>query len=228
MARLTTRSARARTAIIRGAPNHGRLQEHRVKFSGLGSAASMSAYVSSLLAKAQGSDATGVEAGSKGDRLMKAASDAALAAAAKGAKSVSGQRQLAAKAETLSNELQAAMKAAGVKLDKPVEFSVSEGQLAIQGTRKDADLASAFLESDKRVPSFSSRLAALTKEADGLSQTIRQSAAISQAARYAANSTGVMSLYGSLLQRQDASPAVFTLSASGGSLTYPGSLQSQA
>lgn len=199
-----------------------------MKFSGLGSAASMSAYVSSLLAKAQDSDTTGVEAGSKGDKLMKAASQAALAAAAKGAKSVSVQRQLAAKADTLSNELQAAMKAAGVKLDKPVEFSVSAGQLKIQGARKDADLASAFLENDKRVPSFSSRLAALTQEADGLSQTIRQSAAISQAARYAASSTGVMSLYGSLLQRQDASPAVFTLSASGGSLTYPGSLQSQA
>jgi hypothetical protein len=37
-----------------------------------------------------------------------------------------------------------------------------------------------------------------------------------------------MSLYGSLLQRQDTSAAVFTLSPSGGSLSYPGMLHSKA
>lgn len=200
-----------------------------MKFSGLGSAGATSSYLSSLLAKQQETDATGVQAGTKGDKLMKAASDAALAQAAKGAQAVSGQRQLKAKADTLASELQQAMKAAGVTLAKPVEFSVSgDGKLAIKGPAQDTERVSAFLEKDTRTPSFTSRLAALTKEADGLSQTIRQNAAISQAARYAANSSGVLSLYGSLLQRQDTSTAVFTLSAAGGSLAYPGSLQSQA
>ena len=105
-----------------------------MNFSGLGSGAAMSAYVSSLLAKAKGADATGVEAGSKGDKLMKASADAALANAAKGTKAAAGQRQLQAKATALSTELQAAMKAAGVKLGAPVEFSVSsKGVLAVHG-----------------------------------------------------------------------------------------------
>jgi hypothetical protein len=201
-----------------------------LNFSGLGRGNAVSAYVSSLLAKAQqGSDTTGVAAGSKGDKLMKAASAAAGAGAARGPAARAGQRQLEAKATALSAELQAAMKAAGVKLARPVEFSVSaKGELAIKGSDADTDAARAFLEKDTRHPSFSSRLASLTQEADGLSQTLRQNAAMSQAARYAANPSGVLSLYGSLLQRQDASTAVFTLSASGGSLAYPGSLQSQA
>jgi hypothetical protein len=204
-------------------------EEQRLNFSALGSGNAMSAYVSTLLAKAKGTDATGVEAGSKGDKLMKAAADAALAAAAKNTKVASNQRQLESKAAALSTELQAALKSAGVKLGASVEFSVStKGTLAIKGSEKDVGLANTFLENDKSAPSFAARLAALTEEADALSQTIRQSAAISQAARYAGNSTGVLSLYGSLLQRQDSSPAVFTLGTSGGSLTYPGILQSKA
>lgn len=200
-----------------------------MNFSALGSGNAMSSYVNSLLAKAKGADTSGVEAGSQGDKLMKTASDAALANAAKGVKAAAGQRQLESKATALATELQAALKQAGVKLSGSVEFSVApDGQLAIKGTHKDADAARAFLKNDQRVPSFASRLGALAKEADAHSQTLRQNAAISQAARYAANASGVMSLYGSLLQRQDSTPAVFTLSASGGSLTYPGVLQSKA
>lgn len=195
---------------------------------GLGSSA-MSAYVSNLLAKAQGNDATGVAAGSKGDKLMQVASEAALAQAAKGAKVVSGQRQLEGKATALAAELRSAMAQGGVKLGSAVEFSVSSsGQLAIKGSQKDVDLASAFLAQDMSSPSFAARLASLNQEADGLSQTIRESAAMSQAARYAAQSTGVLALYGSLMQRQDSSPAVFTLGTTGGSLSYPGVLQSKA
>ena len=200
-----------------------------MNFSALGSGNAMSSYVNSLLAKARGADASGVEAGSQGDKLMKAASEAALANAAKGVKGAAGQRQLESKATALSTELQAALKQAGIRLGGPVDFSLAaDGQLAIKGTDKDTDAAKAFLKNDKSVPGFASRLAALAKEADAHSQTLRQNAAISQAARYAANATGVMSLYGSLLQRQDTSPAVFTLSASGGSLSYPGVLQSKA
>ena len=200
-----------------------------MNFSALGSGNAMSSYVNSLLAKAKGPDASGVEAGSQGDKLMKAASDAALANAAKGVKAAAGQRQLEAKATALATELQAALKQAGVKLGGPVEFSVAaDGQLAIKGTQKDADAARSFLKNDPREPSFASRLGTLAKETDAHSQTLRQHAAISQAARYGANASGVMSLYGSLLQRQDTSAAVFTLSPSGGSLSYPGMLQSKA
>lgn len=200
-----------------------------MNFSALGSGNAMSSYVNTLLAKAKGTDTSGVEAGSQGDKLMKAASEAALANAAKGVKATAGQRQLESKATALSTELRAAMKQAGLKLGGAVDFSVAaDGKLAIQGSDKDTDAAKAFLQNDKSTPSFASRLGALTKEADAHSQTLRQNAAISQAARYASNSTGVMSLYGSLLQRQDTTPAVFTLSASGGSLTYPGVLQSKA
>ena len=200
-----------------------------MNFSALGSGNAMSSYVNSLLAKAQGAASPGVEAGSQGDKLLKAASEAALANAAKGVKAAAGQRQLEAKTSALATELQAALRQAGVKLAGSVDFSVAaDGQLAIKGNEKDADAAKAFLKNDPRVPSFASRLGALAKEADAHSQTLRQNAAISQAARYAANATGVMSLYGSLLQRQDTTPAVFTLGASGGTLTYPGVLQSKA
>ena len=208
-----------------------------MNFSALGSGNAMSSYLNSLLAKSQangqakdqGTVTAGVEAGSQGDKLMKAASDAALANAAKGVKAAAGQRQLESKATALAAELQAALRQAGVKLGGAVDFSVAaNGQLAIKGTQKDADAANAFLKNDQRVPSFASRVAALAKEADAHSQTVRQNAAISQAARYAASASGVMSLYGSLLQRQDGSTAVFTLGASGGSLSYPGMLQSKA
>lgn len=198
-------------------------------FNAIGSGNAMSAYVSSLLAKSKEADATGVQAGTAGDKLMKAATDAALAQAAKGAKAVSGQRQLESKATAIGTELQAAMKKAGVKLSGPVELSVStDGKIALRGNEKDVDAMTAFLEKDAANPGFRSRIAALTKEADTLSGTVRQNAAISQAARYASSSSGVLALYGSLLQRQDSTPAVFTLSSTGGSLAYPGMLQSKA
>lgn len=207
-----------------------------MNFSALGSGNAISSYLNSLLAKGQatgpkdqGTGTAGVEAGSQGDKLMKAASDAALANAAKGVKAAAGQRQLESKATALATELQAALRQAGVKLGSTLDFSVAaDGQLAIKGTQKDADAANAFLKNDQRVPSFASRVAALAKEADAHSQTVRQHAAISQAARYAASASGVMSLYGALLQRQDTSTAVFTLGPSGGSLSYPGMLQSKA
>ena len=212
-----------------------------MNFPGLGSGAAVSAYLSSLLARTSGDPASpgvatggpatpGLPGGMKvAEHPMKAASDAALQKAAKGAQAMAGQRQLDAKATALGRELQAAMKAAGVTLGSPVSFSVAAGgKLAIQAPAQDADRVTAFLEQDAGEPGFRARIAALTQEADAHAQTLRQHAAISQAARYAANASGVLSLYGALMQRQEATPAVFMLSAGSGSLSYPGMLQSIA
>ncbi len=210
-----------------------------MNFSGIGSGAAVSAYLSSLLARtsgASGAEGSGAAptAGLPGDSpaarpLMKATSDAALEKAAKGVKASAGQRQLEAKAAALGHALQSAMQAAGVTPGSAVSFSVAPGgKLAIQAPEQAADRVTAFLEQDASVPSFRERIAALTQEADAHAQTLRQHAAISQAARYAANASSVLSLYGALMQRQEATPAVFTLAAGSGSLSYPGMLQSVA
>jgi hypothetical protein len=193
----------------------------------------VSAYVTSLLEKAKagtagtdGKSTSGTTA-TKGQASLNAASQAALTNAAH---RTSGNIQsLEQRQSALATQLNAALAKAGVALGGAVEFSTdSSGTLAMKGSDKDKAAMKAFLGADKTSPSFSTRLATLSKDADALSGTIRQSAAISQAARYAGRSGNVMSLYATLTSQQDTSAAVFSLSKAGGSLTYPGMLASKA
>ena len=198
---------------------------------------SLAAYVNALLAKtgkspddasAAGGANAALGAGADPASLQKAQA-AALSASAKSFKFAGAQRTLDQQRANLATQLTAGLAKAGFKLGGTVEFSLgSDGKLAVQGSDSDRTLVNAFLKHDTSQPRLSSQITALAKGADQLSATIRQSAAISQAARYAGSSANVMSLYGTLMQQQDQTSATFSLSGSSSSLTYPGVLASKA
>ena len=156
-------------------------------------------------------------------------SQSALQRAAGTAKSAGAVQALETSQKTLGNELRAAMAKAGVKLSGAVEFSVkSDGSVSIKGSDADKTATQAFLKADTSQPSFASRIATQARDAMKLSTTIQQSAAISQAAKMAKTSGGVMSLYTSLMQQTSSTSVVFSLSPGSSSLTYPGSLAANA
>jgi hypothetical protein len=200
-----------------------------MNFNALGNGAALSAYAGSLLAGQGNSTSAGASTATPGSTALKAAADAALAKASHSFKASNAQHALAQKGTALAADLGNAMRAAGITLTGPVEFSVgADGKLAVGGSDADKKAVGSFLKNDKSQPGYASRVTSLAGQADSLSTTLRQNAAISQAARYAGNPGSVLSLYGSLLQQSDATPAVFTLSGSAGSLTYPGVLASAA
>jgi len=151
---------------------------------------------------------------------------AALQRAAGTAKSAAAAQQLDASQKALSTDLRAAMGKAGIKLGGTVDFSVkSDGSVDMKGSDADKAAVKSFLKAE---PDFAARIANQAQDAMKLSNTIQQSAAISQAARLAKTSGGVMSLYTSLMQQGAASTVVFSVSPTSSSLTYPGSLTANA
>lgn len=206
------------------------------------SGSTLSSYLDSLLDKARagqagtpGTSGTPTEAASAGTASaartrLQSSSEAALQAAAGSFKASTAQRALETRQATLAGELRSALDKAGVKLSGAVEFSLdSHGSLAVSGQAADKAAVQTFLAADRSRPGFASRLSALAQDADAHSGTVRQSAAISQAARMASGPNGVLSLYANLMKQQDSHAAVFSLSASqGSSLTYPGMLASKA
>ena len=201
-----------------------------MSFNAVGSGTAVSAYVNSLLSKtSSGTGAESTTTSASTSPAAKAAAKAALAQASHSFKSTSAQQELDQQQTALASDLRGAMAKAGVALQGSIELSVgSDGNLKVTGSEKDTAAAVAFLESDATKPSFASRVATLAADATALSTSLQQSAAISQAARYAGRGGNVMSLYSSLLQQKDATPAVFGLSASSSSLSYPGVLASKA
>jgi hypothetical protein len=156
-------------------------------------------------------------------------SQAALQKAAGMAKSSAAAAVLERNQKALGTELRAALAKAGVKLSGTVDFSVkSDGSVDVKGSDADKAAMKAFLSSDTSQPTFAARIATQAKDALKLSATIQQTAAISQAARSAKSSAGVMSLYTSFMQQAGTSEAVYSLAASSSSLTYPGSLSANA
>jgi hypothetical protein len=171
------------------------------------------------------SSSTTSSVGTAAAAAAKAAAQASLLSAAGTFRASTAQHVLDRQQAALATDLRAAMTKAGVKLAGPVEFSLdSTGKLAVKAGVADKAAMSAFLKADTSRPGFSARLTSVTSDADKLSGSVRQSAAISQAARYGGRGAGVMSLYGSLMQQQDTTPAVFSLGAAESSLTYPGAI----
>ena len=171
----------------------------------------------------------GATSGTTSTAATKAQAQAALASAAKTFRASTAEAALEKRQTALASDLQAAMAKAGVKLSGSVDFTVdSTGKLVANGSDADKAAANAFLKADTSKPGFASRITSLASDSDKLSSSIRQNAAISQAARYGGRGGGVMSLYSSLMQQQDKTPAVFSLSSSASSLTYPGVLAAQA
>lgn len=158
-----------------------------------------------------------------------AISQAALQAASNTHKADSAEHALETRQTALADDLRAAMRKAGVGLSGAVEFSMgSDGKVGIQGADADKTATTKFLDADPSRPSFATRIATQAKDALRLSATIRQSAAISQAARHGGKAAGVMSLYTSLMQSSGSATAVFAVSVTGSSLSYPGSLATKA
>jgi hypothetical protein len=181
-----------------------------------------------------GSSDSSAAAGSSGTTTAnaaatKAASKAAMEAAAKTFRASTAEQSLEKDQTSLGKDLQTAMTKAGVKLAGSVDYSIgADGKLAVHGSDADKATAAAFLKADTSSPNFTSRMTSLAQAADKLSGSIRQTAAISQAARYGGQGSGVVSLYTSLMQSQDTTPAVFSFSGSTSSLTYPGVLAAKA
>jgi hypothetical protein len=158
-----------------------------------------------------------------------ATAQAALKAAGSTHQAAVAGRALDKQQAALATDLRAAMGRANVKLAGAVEFSVSsDGAVAVSGSAADKAAVTAFLKADGTRPNFSTRIATQARDALELSATIQQRAAISQAARYAGNSGGVMSMYTSLMAQSSTSTAVFTVSPNASSLSYPGSLATRA
>ncbi len=154
---------------------------------------------------------------------------AALQAAASTPKAALAEQTLDRQQAQLATDLRTAMDRAGVKLTGSVEFSVaSDGKVDVTGAAADKAATTAFLRADTSKPGFASRIATQAKDALKLSGTLQQTAAVSQAARYAGSAGNVMSLYTSLMQKSGTTPAVFTLGASSSSLTYAGALATKA
>jgi hypothetical protein len=194
-----------------------------------GTGNSLLSYLTAQSSQNSGSTDTTASASAATNARVAATAKAALAAAGSTHQASVAERALDKQQTALAANLRAAMAQAGVKLSGPVEFSVvSDGTLAVKGTEADARAATEFLKADASKPGFSAQLTALARDAGKLSATIQQSAAISQAARYGGRSGGVMSLYASLMQQSNTAPAVFTVSASTSSLTYPGVLAAKA
>lgn len=184
---------------------------------------------SSLLSylSTQSLDTAGKAAGSKAG--TPAIPQAALQRAAGTARSTTAAQSLETAQKALSTDLRAAMEKAGVKLAGTIEFAVkSDGSVDLKGSDADKTATKAFLKSDASQPSFATRIAAQARDALKLSATIQQSAAISQAAKLAKTSGGVMSLYTSMMQQAGAASVVFSVSATSSSLTFPGSLAANA
>lgn len=146
-------------------------------------------------------------------------------------KTTRGRQELDKTQQDLAKSLRDAVAKMGGSLKGEVAFSLdSAAGLKITGSEADKATISAALKADKSSPSLASRLASLTKNAVELESTNRSHAAISQAARHAKNSAGVMALYTTLMQQQQgtSTTAVFAVSDKNSSLTYKGMVNTSA
>ncbi|MDR7268985.1 hypothetical protein J2X20_001614 [Pelomonas saccharophila] len=177
----------------------------------------------------QGQDSAATSNAAAGKSSTPTISSAAMQRAAGTAKTSTAVHNLDTSQKKLATELRAAMDKAGVHLTGAIEFSVkSDGSVDIKGSDADKAATQAFLKADTSQPGFANRIATQARDALKLSTSIQQSAAISQAAKLAKTSGGVMSLYTSLMQQTAATSVVFSVSAASSSLTYPGSLATNA
>lgn len=192
---------------------------------------SLIAYLQTATAKAQsGTGEVGDAAASRKTAATNSvASNSAVLAASHGYRSTVAQGSLDRQQNTLAADLRKALGKTGIELSGPVKFGVSSaGKLVVSGSDADKEKISKFLSGDTTKPSFSTQLIGLTSAAENLSNTIKQSAAISQAARYSSGPAGLLAIYATLSKQQDSAAALFTLSGASSSLTYAGVLTSKA
>lgn len=130
----------------------------------------------------------------------------------------------------LAQDLRAALTKAGAHLSGTVDFNVgANGKLTLTGSEADKAKVQAVLAADKSVPSLSSRLTALDKQAESFDRQNLQSIAISTAIRTGGKSAqNVLAKYQSLMSQQPSSAAVFSLSDKTSQLAFNGAVDTKA
>jgi hypothetical protein len=196
------------------------------------SGASLLSYLTAKTSQNAGSAGGGTSSSATStDALSIAAAtkQVALQAAGKTPQNSTAIRTLDKQQAALGNDLRAAMNKANVKLTGTIEFSVgSDGAVDVKGNDADKAAVKAFLKADTGLPSFANRIATQAKSALDISSKLQERAAISQAARYAGASGNVMAMYSSLMAQGSTTTAVFSVSTTSSSLSYPGSLSTKA
>jgi len=193
--------------------------------SSLNSASATSQYVASLLSQQQQSTSGTDSASSPSTNPLLQQ----LAASPADLKTQLAQEQLAKQQAALGRQLAQGLSASGVTLAGDVSFSLDgNGNVTVNGSAADQSAVQSWFKKDTSNPSVESQIGAALKSAQTLSQTTQQDNAISMAARYAGPTTNVMSLYQQFMGKVQAPSPVMTLSGGTSTLSYPGSLNSQA
>jgi len=131
---------------------------------------------------------------------------------------------------SLAKDIRAALSKAGQSLTGTVDFRLTaDGKLSMSGNDKDKAKVAAVLAADKSVPSLSSRLTDLNKQAASFDrQSVQSNAAMAAARQAGKGAQNLMTLYQSMMTSQTASTAVFSLSDKGSQVAFSGALAASA
>lgn len=195
-------------------------------------AGALSAYGATTLSKSTDSSSQAASAG-KGTTATQSSAGTSSSAAVGGqtsARAAATRQHLNMLQKSLAKDINAALAKTGQKLSGTVEFSVgADGKLTISGDEKDKAKMAAVLKADKSVPSITSRLADLDKQAEAFDKQNVQASALSTAARRAGkNSQNLLTLYQSLMASQTSASAVFSMSETTSQLAFKGAVSTNA
>ena len=179
----------------------------------------------------------GVAAGDKSKTSSNTAttSSSRIMSAAQTTRTVDGFRTEASRQElnkiqtALGKDIRTALSKTGYSLTGTIDFTVgSDGKVSVVGSDKDKAAVMAALKADQSAPSLESRIKALDTKAESFDKNYRQAATMQQAAKYAGRGTNLVQLYSSLMAKQTASSAVFSVSAKDSQIAFKGSVSAQA
>jgi hypothetical protein len=145
-------------------------------------------------------------------------------------KLVIARQQLNLQQQSLAKEIRSALTKAGQSLSGTVDFSLtSDGKLSVSGSDADKAKINALLAADKSVPSLSTRLTNLAKQAQAFDKQSVQTNAAMVAARQAGKGTqNLVTLYQSIMASQSTSKAVFSLSDKTSQVAFSGAVETKA
>lgn len=143
---------------------------------------------------------------------------------------VVARQQLNLQQQSLAKEIRSALTKAGQSLTGTVDFSLaSDGKLSISGSDADKAKINALLAADKSVPSLTTRLTNLSKQAQAFDKQSVQTNAAMVAARQAGKGTqNLVTLYQSIMASQSTSKAVFSLSDKTSQVAFSGAVETKA
>jgi hypothetical protein len=145
-------------------------------------------------------------------------------------KLVIARQHLNLQQQSLAKEIRSALSKAGQTLSGTVDFSLgSDGKLSMSGSDADKARINALLAADKSVPSLTTRLTNLAKQAQAFDKQSVQTNAAMVAARQAGKTTqNLVTLYQSIMASQSTSKAVFSLSDKSSQVAFSGAVEAKA